>query len=615
MMYCFNPDCPAPQQADPDRRCPACGAELRLRDRYSAVQLLGQGSSGRTFLAIDAGQQDAVQHPTKCVIKQLLPQVLPGAQAEQVASRFQQTAQRLQDLGEHPQIPRLLDWFEQAGQFYIVQEFIAGQNLAEVLKQQGAFTESQIWQLLTDLLPVIQFLHQHQVIHQDIKPENLIQGINAGNAALPPLCLVDFAAATLIAPEGLAVTGVGSPEYMAPEQVRGQAVYASDLYSLGVTCIHLLTEVSPFDLYDSLSDRWIWRACLTQPVSDRLAQGLDQLIQNSVSLRFQSAAQVLKALGIKSQSVPTQSSPTYTPSALISTASAIQAIALHPTAAVLATAGDDKAICLWDLTTQQRLRSLPSPANSAPIGLTRSLAFSADGRLLASAGDDKAIRLWDWQSGQQITLLKGHTGSVRSLQFGAGWLASGSWDKTVRLWQVATGEAITLKHDLQVTAVALSPDGKWLASGSCDRTARLWPLAAADPAEMAQNGCIVLSGHAWAVLAVAFSPDSSLLATGSEDNTVKLWQLPTGRLMRTLTGHSWAIAALAFSPNGKTLLSASWDKTIKLWDVADGKLQATLVGHTDSVHAIAIRPLPVGYQVWSGGRDRSIGQWPDKILG
>ncbi|NJR64419.1 MAG: protein kinase [Leptolyngbyaceae cyanobacterium CRU_2_3] len=622
MIYCLNPACPEPQNLSTDRQCHACGSELRLGDRYYAIQLLGQGGFERTFLAIDALSQDTIRPLLgQCVIKQFLLQLTSGQ--EQTIPLLQPATHCLQDLGEHPQIPKLLDAFEQDGRFYLIQAFIAGQNLATVLKQQGAFSEAQIWQLLADLLPVIQFIHQHQVIHGDIKPENIIQAgsiqtgsiqtgsIQTGQAnrnsssALKQqrLFLVDFGTAVLMASRMPTGSGIGSPEYMAPEQARGKAVYASDLYSLGITCIHLLTEVSPFDLYDHLNDRWIWRSYLSQPVSDRLAQVLDLMIQNAVNLRFQSAEAVLKASGIRMQPLPTCTPPSHPPVSTITTASAIQAIALHPIEPILASAGEDKTICLWDLTTQQRLRTLPHP--SSP---TRSLAFSADGTMLATAGDDKTIRLWNWRSGQLITLLKGHTGSVRSLQFRSDQLASGSWDKTIRLWQPETGETIcTLKdHKLQVTAVALSPAGEWLASGSCDRTVRLWQLPVQQTGDISYT---VLADHAWAVLAVAFSPDSSIVATGSEDNTVKLWEVQTGRLIQTLTGHSWAIATLAFSPDGKTLLSGSWDKTIKLWAIENGELQATLVGHTDSVNAMAIRPLPSGYQVWSGGRDRLIGQW------
>ena len=85
----------------------------------------------------------------------------------------------------------------------------------------------------------------------------------------------------------------------APEQARGKATFASDFYSLGVICIYLLTQIPPFDLFDVANSRWVWRHYLTNRVSDRLGQILDKLLQNPVTERFQSAAEVLVAMGIR----------------------------------------------------------------------------------------------------------------------------------------------------------------------------------------------------------------------------------------------------------------------------------------------------------------------------
>ena len=120
----------------------------------------------------------------------------------------------------------------------IVQTFIDGQNLEQELEVEGAFNESKIRHLLRDLLPVLQFLHENHVIHRDIKPSNIIRRGSDGK-----LVLVDFGTARYVTGTFLARTGtvIGSAAYIAPEQLMGKAVYASDLYSLGVSCIHLLT--------------------------------------------------------------------------------------------------------------------------------------------------------------------------------------------------------------------------------------------------------------------------------------------------------------------------------------------------------------------------------------
>jgi serine/threonine protein kinase len=145
---------------------------------------------------------------------------------------------------------------------------------------------------LQEILPLLQFLHDRQVIHRDIKPANLVQ--RRGDE---PLMLVDFGTAKHTTQSALAKPGtvLGSAEYAAPEQLVGKAIAPSDLYSLGVTCIQLLTGLAPFDLYSG--NTWIWRS-VAPDVSDTLAQVLDKLLQNSASQRYQSAAEVMQALGI-----------------------------------------------------------------------------------------------------------------------------------------------------------------------------------------------------------------------------------------------------------------------------------------------------------------------------
>lgn len=298
MSHCFNPNCTRPHNPNDAQFCQNCGSvlvlkpqgETTLTSRYRGIQLIGEGGFGRTFLAVDESQ---VSQP-QCAIKQFFPQGMNGKKA---AELFQQEAKQLKHLGEHPQIPQWLGYLEQDGYQYLLQEFIEGKNLAQELWEKGAYSEEKIRQLLKDLLPVLEFIHSHKIIHRDIKPENIIRrrltsGTN-GN-----LVLVDFGAAKLITGGMLPKTGtmIGSAAYTAPEQLMGKAVFASDIYSLGVTCIHLLTEISPFDLFDSQEGNWIWRDYLKTPVSDELGSILDKMLQGATSRRYHSAAAVLRYL-------------------------------------------------------------------------------------------------------------------------------------------------------------------------------------------------------------------------------------------------------------------------------------------------------------------------------
>ncbi|MCU0552756.1 MAG: protein kinase [Leptolyngbya sp. Prado105] len=302
MSYCFNPTCKQPENSQSSTECQCCGTSILLLDRYRAIRLIGQGGFGRTLLVTDETDH------SRCVVKQFYPQ----SNNEKAAELFRLEAQRLETLGQHPQIPKLLNYFESESNQYLVQEFVDGCNLAQELAEVGAFNESQIRQLLQDILPILKYVHEHQVIHRDIKPENIVR-----RAIDRKLVLVDFGAAKYTTETTLGKTGtmIGSAAYTAPEQVRGKAVFASDLYSLGVTCIHLLTQMSPFELFDSGDNKWVWRHFLGRKVtadrfvqvkkpkkaavSDWLGTVLDKMLESGTTRRYVTVDQVLKDLRSK----------------------------------------------------------------------------------------------------------------------------------------------------------------------------------------------------------------------------------------------------------------------------------------------------------------------------
>ncbi|MFN4833883.1 MAG: protein kinase domain-containing protein, partial [Pseudanabaena sp.] len=267
MPYCINPSCQKPNNPEGGRFCINCGKNLQLKGLYEAIALIGQGGMGRAFQAKDLGR---LGHP--CAIKQFLPQFQEPELMKKAIALFESEAAQLKALGSHPQIPELIAYFEEDGCLYLVQELIDGENLYIELQRNGIFSEAQIYELLVNILPVLQFIHDRQVIHRDIKPDNiirrsltspeLVQDEGKPNCQSPipnspqnNFVLVDFGAAKAFTTDTANRTGtlIGSAEYIAPEQARGKAVPQSDLYSLGVTCIYLLTGISPFDLYDDES--------------------------------------------------------------------------------------------------------------------------------------------------------------------------------------------------------------------------------------------------------------------------------------------------------------------------------------------------------------------------
>ncbi|MEH2150588.1 serine/threonine-protein kinase [Nostoc sp.] len=289
MSYCLNPHCPKPENPNHVNFCVTCGSKLLLKERYRAIKPIGQGGFGKTFLAVD---EDKPSKP-RCVIKQFYPQSQGTNTLAKAVELFNQEAVQLDELGKHPQIPELLAYFTQEARQYLVQEFIDGQNLAQELAHRGAFSETQIWQLLNDLLSVLQFCHARHVIHRDIKPENIIL-----RESDRKLVLVDFGAAKSATGTALNKTGtsIGSPEYVAPEQMRGRAIFASDIYSLGATCINLLTVRSPFDSYDTNNDTWVWQQYLQTPISNQLSRILNKMLESIPIRRYQTVDEVLNDL-------------------------------------------------------------------------------------------------------------------------------------------------------------------------------------------------------------------------------------------------------------------------------------------------------------------------------
>ena len=307
MLCCLNPRCPKPINSDSAAVCRGCRRRLvsALRGRYRPLQPIGQGGFGRTYLAEDRDRLNA-----RCVIKQLSPQATGTESTRKATALFTQEAVRLNELGEHPQIPALLAYFEQEGHLYLVQQHIDGVSLAQELNRHGPFDESKIRAVLLDLLPVLQFIHTRQVIHRDITPTNILRR-RLDNR----LILIDFGVAKQLRIQSGHQPGtqIGTEGYSPIEQLRGgQAYPASDLYSLGATCLHLLTATKPEQLFNPLTGEWLWPAYLARHnrrLTPQLTAILHKLMQDLVRDRYQSAEAVWQDLCHMPQPGPNAPNP------------------------------------------------------------------------------------------------------------------------------------------------------------------------------------------------------------------------------------------------------------------------------------------------------------------
>ena len=301
MICCINPDCPNPQNPDGQTYCISCGLQLVpiLRNRFRTIELLGQGGFGRTYLAEDI---DRLNQP--CVVKQLAPDVQGTWAINKAVELFQLEARQLQQLGQHPQIPSLDAYFEDNKYLYLVQQFVDGDNLLTLFQNQGIWQESQVKQLLLELLPVLKFIHEQKIIHRDIKPENIMRRRSDGL-----LMLIDFGVSkqlsgTVISRQG---TQIGSHGYAPLEQMQGGEAYAaSDLFSLGATAFHLLTGVHPYGLWTEHGYSWTgnWQQHLKSPIDKELELILSKLLAKDIQQRYQSAEEVLRDFQRQSRQTP-----------------------------------------------------------------------------------------------------------------------------------------------------------------------------------------------------------------------------------------------------------------------------------------------------------------------
>lgn len=263
-----------------------------LNQRFSIIRELGSGGFATTYLAVDT--QSAKKN--KCAVKQLQPRFNTSAVWNNAKERLSTEAMVLQWLGKHDQIPQFVCHFEEQKQFYLVLEFIEGEEFEQEVRKQ-VLNEAEAIYFLSDILEILKSVHQQGIIHRDIKPTNLIRRKTDGR-----IILIDFGAVKEIGTLAFDTTKqevqtqiIGTPGYMSPEQNNGKPIYSSDIYALGKTVIFGMTSKSPMEWEEAESGGMVaWNKKIT--ISEAFLKIVNRMTASNPSERYSSAADVLQDL-------------------------------------------------------------------------------------------------------------------------------------------------------------------------------------------------------------------------------------------------------------------------------------------------------------------------------
>ena len=267
--------------------------DYRLGDRYVIVKQIGQGGFGRTYLA-----EDTHRYHEKCVLKEFSPLLEGDADLQKAEELFEREAGILYQL-KHDRIPQfkalLRTRVDNKKNLFLVQEYIKGDTYYDLLQDSGKFSESEVIELISDLLPVLEYIHGQNLIHRDISPDNLIYRRSDRKPVLIDFGCVKQAANAVSRSQGYLITLIGKKGYAPEEQLRNGSAYpCSDLYSLAATAVVLLTGKSPEQLYDAHRGKWQWEREVT--VSSSLAKVLNKMLAYNPSDRYQSASEIANVL-------------------------------------------------------------------------------------------------------------------------------------------------------------------------------------------------------------------------------------------------------------------------------------------------------------------------------
>ena len=594
---------------------------------YRLIKLLGEGGFAEVYLGehIHLGSQAAVK-------------VLTAKLTDDEIAQFRNEARTIINL-EHPHIVQVLDFGMERRIPFIIMRYAPNGSLRKLHPKGTSLPLPAIVTYTKQIAAALQYAHDQKLIHRDIKPDNMLLGRN--NEVL----LSDFGIAVEALSSRLLKTqeGSGTIYYMAPEQLMGKPVRASDQYSLGVVIYEWLTGTRPFNgTYWEVATQHL----TTPPPSLRekistIPPAIEEVVMTALAKdpkqRFDSVSAFANAIELASQSKQPEPQPQPEPVPLVpvsettgtsqsqqSTGLAIPVIPfsqqmttgdipahMSPQQAIAAEVSTNTSS---PQTTSEISASIQAQPQNIPPWSSNEISAPAtvpapspspqqDGFPMVEGKSEAAQR---GVSRRTVVLGLGLAGLVVA-GGGIAWLVSSqSQHSSLEHGQTPTSTSspsplYTYRgHSGAVLTVAWLPDGTRIASGSQDGTVQVWDAA---------DGSHVFTyrGHSFGVNAVAWSPDGTRIASGSQDSTVQVWDATDGSHVFTYRGHSTNVLAVAWSPDGTRIASGSGDTTVKVWDATDGSHVFTYRGHPYSVTTVAWSPD--GKRIASAGSDATVQVW------